>query len=453
MEKLMQGKAHGKVLIVDDEPNALKVLAAILREEGYSVFKAGDAAEAEQALSKEDIDTVITDMKMPGKDGIQLMDFMAEHYPDIPIIFLTAYGSVDSAVHAITRGAFYYFIKPPDYVKLKGILARAVEQRSLKRELETLRKRVSGGTPARIVGATPEMLRIFETVEAVKDSMSSVLICGETGTGKELIARSLHYGSVRRDKPFVAVNCAAMPRELIESELFGYEKGAFSGAFSRRIGRFEEAAEGTIFLDEIGELEMPLQAKLLRVLQEKEIERLGSNKKIKVNFRLISSTNRNIPSEITAGNFREDLFYRLNVVQVQVPPLRDRREDIPLLAAELVREYGAREGKVLRFDDEVMQVFLNYDWPGNIRQLGNILERAVVLAKKDRITTKELPEELKPYVVRVESRQQVRTLRELEEAAILAALEESGGNKSHAAKMLGISRKALYKRLGEMEVF
>lgn len=446
----MQGKDHGKVLIVDDEPNALKVLAAILREEGYSIFKAGDAAAAELVLGKEDIDTVITDMKMPGKDGMQLMDYIMERYPDIPVIFLTAYGSVDSAVHAITRGAFYYFIKPPDYVKLKGILARAVEQRVLKRELEALRKRVPGGKTARIVGATREMLHIFETIEAVKDSMSSVLICGETGTGKELIARSLHYGSVRKDKPFVAVNCAAMPRELIESELFGYEKGAFSGAFSRRIGRFEEAAEGTIFLDEIGELEMPLQAKLLRVLQEKEIERLGSNKKIKVNFRLISSTNRNIPDEIAAGNFREDLYYRLNVVQIQVPPLRDRREDIPLLAAELVREYGAREEKVLHFDDEVMQAFLNYDWPGNIRQLGNIIERAVVLAKKDRITTRELPEELKPYALPTETRQHVRTLRELEEEAVVAALEESRGNKSYAAKMLGISRKALYKRLAEM---
>lgn len=446
----MQGKAHGKVLIVDDEPNALTVLAAILREEGYSVFKAGDAEAAEHTLGKEDIDSVITDMKMPAKDGMQLMDFMAERYPDIPVIFLTAYGSVDSAVHAITRGAFYYFIKPPDYVKLKGILARAVEQRLLKRELETLRKRVHGGGTARIVGATPVMVRIFETIEAVKDSMSSVLICGETGTGKELIARSLHYGSVRKDKPFVAVNCAAMPRDLIESELFGYEKGAFSGAFSRRIGRFEEAAEGTIFLDEIGELEMPLQAKLLRVLQEKEIERLGSNKKIKVNFRLISSTNRNIPAEIAAGNFREDLFYRLNVVQIQVPSLRDRREDIPLLVAELIREFGAREGRVLRLDDEVLQAFLTYDWPGNIRQLGNIIERAVVLAKKDRITIKELPEDLKPYVSHSETRPPVRTLREIEEEAIRGALEESAGNKSRAAKLLGISRKSLYKRLEEM---
>ena len=447
----MQGKVHGRVLIVDDEPNALKVLAAILREEGYSVFKAGDVAAAEHTLGKEDIDTVITDMKMPARDGMQLMDFMAERYPDIPVIFLTAYGSVDSAVHAITRGAFYYFIKPPDYVKLKGMLSRAVEQRGLKRELEALRKRVPGGATARIVGATPEMVRIFETIEAVKDSMSSVLICGETGTGKELIARSLHYGSVRRDRPFVAVNCAAMPRELIESELFGYEKGAFSGAFSRRIGRFEEAAEGTIFLDEIGELEMPLQAKLLRVLQEKEIERLGSNRKIKVNFRLISSTNRSIPAEIAAGNFREDLYYRLNVVRIQVPPLRDRREDIPLLVAELVREYSAREGKVLRLDDEVMAAFLSYGWPGNIRQLGNIIERAVVLAKKDRITPRELPEELKTHVAPAETRPRVRTLRQLEGEAILAALEESAGNKSHAAKLLGISRKALYKRLAEIE--
>jgi transcriptional regulator with PAS, ATPase and Fis domain len=242
-----------------------------------------------------------------------------------------------------------------------------------------------------------------------------------------------------------------MPRELIESELFGYEKGAFSGAFSRRIGRFEEAAEGTIFLDEIGELEIPLQAKLLRVLQEKEIERIGSNKKIKVNFRLISSTNRNIPAEIAAGAFREDLYYRLNVVQIQVPPLRDRREDVPLLVAELVREYGAREGKALKIDDEVMKAFLSYNWPGNIRQLGNVIERAVVLAKKDRITVKELPDDLKHCAVAEEPRPQVRTLREVEEEAIVTALEESSGNKSQAAKLLGISRKALYKRLSEME--
>jgi len=296
----------------------------------------------------------------------------------VPFIFLTAYGSVDAAVHAITQGAFYYFIKPPDYIKLKGILARAVEQRSLKREIKELRKMVaSGSSSERIIGRTPEILKIYDTIEAIKDSMSSVLICGETGTGKELIARSLHYLSVRREKPFVAVNCAAIPRELIESELFGYEKGAFSGATSRRIGRFEEAHDGTIFLDEIGELEMSLQAKLLRVLQEKEIERIGSNRKIKVNFRLVSSTNRDLAAETALGNFREDLFYRLNVVQITVPSLRERKEDLPLLSAEFVREIGVKEGKTVIMDDEVMKAFMAYSWPGNIRQLRNVIERAV----------------------------------------------------------------------------
>jgi len=446
----MTGRPRGQVLIVDDEPNAVKVLAAILTDDGYTVHVAYDVASAEKILGREDPDAIITDMKMPGKDGMQFMEYVLDRHPDIPVIFLTAYGSVDSAVHAITRGAFYYFIKPPDYVKLKGMLARAVEQRLLKKELEELRKKVHGGGAARLIGTTPDMIRILETIEAVKDSMSSVLVCGETGTGKELIARSLHYGSIRHDKPFVAVNCAAIPRELMESELFGYEKGAFSGAVSRRIGRFEEASDGTIFLDEIGELELSLQAKLLRVLQEKEIERLGSNRKIKVNFRLVSSTNRDLSREVAAGTFREDLFYRLNVVQIKVPPLRERREDIPLLTAELVRECGLREGKVLTVDDEVMRAFQDYPWPGNIRQLRNVIERAAVLARKNRLTLRELPEELRPPATGNE-RSTLKTLREIEADAVRSALVECGGNKSHAAKLLGISRKSLYKRLAEMD--
>lgn len=448
----MTGRPRGKVLIVDDEPNAIKVLSAILRDDGYTVHVAYDVASAEKILGSEEPDSIITDMKMPGKDGMQFMEYVMDRHPDIPVIFLTAYGSVDSAVHAVTRGAFYYFIKPPDYVKLKGMLARAVEQRLLKKELEELRKKVHGGGAARLIGTTPDMIRILETIEAVKDSMSSVLVCGETGTGKELIARSLHYGSIRHDKPFVAVNCAAIPRELMESELFGYEKGAFSGAVSRRIGRFEEASDGTIFLDEIGELELSLQAKLLRVLQEKEIERLGSNRKIKVNFRLVSSTNRDLSQEVAAGTFREDLFYRLNVVQIKVPPLRERREDIPLLTAELVRECGLREGKVLAVDDEVMQAFQDFSWPGNIRQLRNIIERAAVLAKKNRLTLRELPEEFRPSATENEERSAVKTLREIEVDAVRAALAQCRGNKSHAAKLLGISRKALYKRLAEMDI-
>jgi DNA-binding NtrC family response regulator len=367
---------------------------------------------------------------------------------DIPVIFLTAYGSVDSAVHAITLGAYYYFIKPPDYLKLKGILSRAIVQRQLKRELDSLKKRLSSENKLdRIIGNTSEVRRIFEIVAAVKDTQSSVLISGETGTGKELIARLLHYSSSRKDKPFVAVNCAAMPRELIESELFGYEKGAFTGAASRRIGKFEEAGEGSFFLDEIGELELPLQAKLLRVLQEKEIERIGSNKKIGVNFRLISSTNRDLETEIQTGNFREDLFYRINVVLINVPPLRERKEDIPLVTTEFVNEFCARENKMLTLSSEVMELFMNFKWPGNVRQLRNVVERAVVMAKGGKITLKELPDELQSVAMFSCSNSRAKTLRELETQAVKDALKESGENKSKAAKMLGISRKSLYKKL------
>ncbi|MCL4490820.1 MAG: sigma-54 dependent transcriptional regulator [Nitrospirae bacterium] len=443
----MHGSATGKVLIVDDDANAVRVLSAILSEGGYDVLEAKDVDGAVKAVS-EDVDAVITDLKMPGRDGVQFFKYVTEHHPDIPVIFLTAYGTVESAVSTITHGAFYYFIKPPDYLKLKGILSRAVEQRRLKRELENLKKRLSAEhNPHRIVSNNPAMQRIIETIEAVRDSASSVLICGETGTGKELIARSLHYSSTRRGNPFVAVNCAAMPKELIESELFGYEKGAFTGAVARRIGKFEEASGGSVFLDEIGELELSLQAKLLRTLQEKEIERLGSNKRMKVEFRLISSTNRNLKREVQAGSFREDLFYRLNVVQINVPPLRERMDDLPLLVSEFVNEFCVRERKVLSLSDEVMRIFQSYSWPGNIRQLKNIIERAVVLVKGSKITPRELPEEFLSFKRGLESIISLRTLRQIEIHAVRDTLHKCNGNKSKAARVLGISRKAFYKKL------
>jgi DNA-binding NtrC family response regulator len=452
----MVGEKRGWVLLVDDELNALKVLSAILRDEGYHISEAQNVDDAESVLAEESIDVVITDLKMPGRDGMQFFDFLSLQYPDIPVIFLTAYGSVDSAVHAVTRGAFYYFIKPPDYQKLKGVLARALEQRLLKKEIEILKGKLAmGGESERIIGKTPEMLRIFETVSAVKDSISSVLVCGETGTGKEAIARILHYQSSRSGKPFVAVNCAAMPGGLLESELFGYEKGAFTGAFSRRIGRFEEAGEGTIFLDEIGELELPLQAKLLRVLQEKEIERLGSNRKIRVGFRLVCSTNRDLEKEIVSGNFREDLFYRIHVVRIMMPPLRERKDDIPLLTSSFLKEYCVRENKILEISSDVMEIFCRYTWPGNIRQLKNVIERVAVLAKGKSIAVRDLPRELRQCAeaVHVEPKSSsIRTFRELEVAAIRSALQECKGNKSKVAEMLGISRKSLYKRLREMGI-
>ncbi len=450
----MLNNLKGKVLIVDDEVNAVKVLASILSHEGYEILQAYDVDSAIRLIHQDDIDTIVTDLRMPGRDGMQFLEYVLENHRDIPVIFLTAYGTVESAVAAMNLGAYYYFIKPPNYAQLKGILARAVEQRKLKKKLNLMRRQLfAQQSKCQIIGNTPEMIRIFDTIETIKDSPSSVLITGETGTGKELIARSLHYQSFRSEKPFVTVNCATIPDELLESELFGYEKGAFTGAIQKRVGKIEEVAGGTLFLDEIGELDLSLQAKLLRVLQERELERLGSNKRVKVDFRLICSTNRNLSEEVKKGNFREDLFYRINVVEIWVPPLRDRREDIPLLAVEFLREFCAREDKEVSISDGAMNALYNYHWPGNIRQLRNVIERAVVLAKKNTITLKELPEEFsslsKKGTLKFNS---LKTLKELEIDAIKDALRECNGNKSKAARMLGISRKTFYKRLKEFNL-
>ena len=445
-------KAAGRVLIVDDEPNALKVLSAILTDEGYQVSQAFSASDALAKIT-ENLDAVITDMRMPGRDGMQLYEQIAESFPDIPVIFLTAFGTVDSAVQAMTKGAFYYIIKPPDYPSLKGILARAVDQRRLKRELESLKKRLSSEDKlTQIIGRSAGIRRVLQVIEAVRDSESSVLICGETGTGKELVARDLHFTGSRKNRPFVAVNCAAIPRELIEAELFGYEKGAFTGASAQRIGRVEQSSGGTLFLDEVGELEPSVQAKLLRVLQEKEIERIGSNCRVQVDFRLVSSTNRDLPREIMAGNFRRDLYYRLNVVEIVLPPLRERMDDIPFLVAEFVKEFCARERKTLIVSDATMQKFQNYSWPGNIRQVRNVVERAVVLAKGHTITDRDLPEEMLEVETDRQPPSAISTLKQIEAQAIRDTLERCQGNKSKAAKILGFSRKSLYKRLRDFDI-
>ena len=443
----------GRILVVDDEPNAVKVLSAILANDGYDVSEATDGKSAIRTVSHKDIDLVITDIKMPGMNGMQLFEYLNKTHPDIPIIFLTAYGTVEDAVDALTMGSFYYFIKPPDYSKLRTIVSKAVEQRHLKKELASLREMVTDkNTEPLIVGNSPAILKVKETIRTVKDSESSVLITGETGTGKEMVARSLHYSSSIKNNPFVAMSCAAIPRELLEAELFGFEKGAFTGALAFKPGKFETAAGGTLFLDEIAELDINLQVKLLRVLQEREVERLGSNKKIDLKFRLISSTNRDLKKEIKAGRFREDLFYRLNVVHINLPPLRDRREDIPLLAIKFVKEMCVRENKMLTASDEVMDVFQKYHWPGNIRQLKNVVERAVLLAKGDKITVKDLPIECSRPGRLKEINSSQMTLKEIERDAMKNVLEQCDGNKSEASRILAISRKALYKRLREHEL-
>ena len=444
--------AGGNVLVVDDEPNAIRVLSAILGDAGFSVAKACNFEEAVGILRQQDLDVVVTDMKMPGYGGEDLYQYIVKKDPDLPVIFLTAYGNVESAVTAMTKGAFYYFVKPPDYANLKSILARAVEQRRLKKELHCLRNQLRNGDYRHaIVGNHPSVGKVLDLVESFADSTSSVLVCGETGTGKELVAKALHNSGTRRDRPFVAVNCAAIPRELIEAELFGYEKGAFTGAVSRRTGRIEQAAGGTLFLDEIGELEMAVQAKLLRVLQEKEVELLGGNREIPVDFRLVSSTNRDLADEVRAGRFREDLYYRINVVQIDVPPLRERRTDIPLLVEAFLREFCSREQKALTIPPSLLDLLQECPWPGNVRQLRNVIERAVVLARGREISRHDFSPELFRALEPDRHPTPSRTLREVEADAIKMTLTQCDGNKSRAARMLGMSRKALYKRLREFD--
>ncbi len=446
----MDDRNKADILIVDDEPNALRVLSAILQEVPYNVHEADSVEKAGAVVSKESIDAVITDLKMPGKDGLYLFKWLKSNHPDIPVIFLTAFGTVDSAVTAMTEGAFFYFIKPPDYVKLGAVLARAVEQKRLRDEISNLRSRLESTYRfSNIVGKSPNMESIFRMVEAIKDSSINVLISGGTGTGKELLAKAIHYTSKRHYRPFVPVNCAAVPHELLEAEFFGYEKGAFSGAVSRRIGKFEQAHTGTLFLDEIGELELSLQAKILRVIQEKEIERIGGTGKIKTDIRLIASTNRDLSEEVKLKNFRADLYYRLNVVQIKLPPLRERKGDIPLLVTHFIDKFSQREKKDIScVSPEVMELFNDYSWPGNLRELENVIERAVVLARGEIIGISDIPNDMKKQAGNNNMlTNAVKPLRELENETIIKAINAFNGNKSKAAKALGITRKALYNRL------
>lgn len=450
----MNNKDRANVLIVDDEQNARTVLSAILKEVPCNISQAEGTDRAIEVLAAEKIDAVITDLKMPGRDGLSLFHFIQSHYPDIPVIFLTAYGTVDSAVSAMAEGAFFYFIKPPDYIKLKAVLAKAVEQKQLKNEIADLRSRLETTYRfSNIIGRSPGMVEVFQMVESIKDSSINVLITGETGTGKDLLANAIHYTGQRHYRPFIAVNCAAVPRELLEAEFFGHERGSFTGAVARRIGKFEEAHTGTLFLDEISELELSLQAKILRAIQEKEIERLGGNKKIKVDVRLIASSNRDLAEEVRQSNFRTDLYYRLNVVQIKLPPLRDRKGDIPLLVTHFIDKFSQRENKrVSSVSPEVIDLFMRYSWPGNLRELENIIERAVVLSRSEVIGLNGIPKD-----IRKEAREgasvtsSLKPLKEQELESVIRAMKACNGNKSRAAKILGITRKALYSRLKQIE--
>ncbi len=385
------------LLIVDDEKNYLLVLEDLLIEEGYNVVTADSAMKGLERAQDNDLDVVITDMKMPGMDGMALLDRIHSLNPDLPIIMMTAFGTVEKAVEAMRKGAFDYILKPFKNEELKLTIRKAIDHYNLIRQNRYLTRELHGRYQfSNIIGKSAPMQRIYQLIEKVAPSKATVLITGESGTGKELIARAIHYNSTRREMPFISVNCGALPETLLESELFGHEKGAFSGAISLRKGRFEMADGGTLFLDEISEMSPPLQVKLLRVLQEMEFERVGASVSLKVDVRVVAASNRILKEEVAEGRFRSDLFYRLNVVHVALPPLRVRTDDIPLLVSHFLDKYTQEEGRsAITIAPDAMRHLLDYSWPGNVRELENVIERAVILSNGEQILDKDLPSEVR----------------------------------------------------------
>jgi DNA-binding NtrC family response regulator len=446
------------VLIVDDEKHTRDGLRAAL-EDHYEVYVAGDAAGAIATLDADPADLVITDLKIGTDDGMELMEKMLKRSAPPICIMMTAYGSVDTAVEAMRRGAYDFVTKPVNIDRLEMLVRRALREREVQAEnVELRREVVKARTPDKMIGRSPVMERVFETIRQVAPSKATVLIQGESGTGKEVAAKAIHSLSTRSEKPFVAVHCAALSPQLLESELFGHEKGAFTGASERRIGRFEQAAGGTLFLDEIGEIDPSVQVKILRVLGEKNFERVGGNRTIDSDVRLLTATNKDLAAMVAAGTFREDLFFRLNVVPLTMPPLRDHREDIPLLADAFLKEMAKEHGKPpRRFTPEAMSALESYGWPGNIRELRAAVEHAVVLGVGTELEINDLPTALRAihpihHIGSEASDEGALNLAKVESVMIRKALEECGGNRTMAAKKLGISRRTLHRHLAQFGI-
>lgn len=446
-----------KILIVDDDLGHLASIKMIVRSWGYEVETAEDGDIAVEKVKSEPVDLILMDVRMTNMSGIEALKEIKTYNPAIPVIIMTAYSSIGSAVEALKAGSYDYLIKPLDFEVLKLAIERASEHAGLKEENRALKAHLKENYDmANIIGRSQAMIKLLEMMSMVARSEATVLITGESGTGKELIARSLHFNSPRREKPLVVVNCAAITETLLESELFGHEKGSFTGADKRREGRFEQADLGTIFLDEIGEMSPTMQAKLLRVLQEKEIQRVGGEETIQLDVRVIAATNRDLEFEVAQGRFREDLFYRLNVMPLNVPPLRKRQEDIPLLAQHFMKKFAEKNRKTVKgFIPLAMDMLINYEWPGNVRELENAVERAVILLTGEHITEKQLPLNIterypdlaEPNTPDIKVTDGSRSLEEIEKEAIMETLNASGGNKAEAARRLGVTRKTLHNKL------
>ena len=473
-----------RILVVDDEPSLRTVLSANLRREGYEPAQAASAEEAIEHMARDAFQVLITDLRMPGMDGMELLEYVSKAHPLVPVIMITAHGTVDTAVEAMKKGAFDYITKPFEQAELKIVVQKAVAT-SHAFHAKSL---ASGGSGRYgIIGVAQPMQDVFSIIQKVADSPSTVLITGESGTGKELVSRAIHENSSRSQRPFIRINCAAIPRDLIESELFGYERGAFTGAVSSKPGRFELANGGTLFLDEIGEIPIEMQVKLLRALQEQEFERVGGIRTIKVDVRLIAATNQNLEKAIGEGRFREDLFYRLNVVPIRMPGLRDRKSDIPALCEHIILKFNERLRRSVRgLSRDALDAFQVYDWPGNIRELENVLERMILFATGETLTGADVPAELRTGtgdVARAERltepelpgapaesrsgawgaspelplpdavgplKELVReTTTKVEKQVIMAALAKTNGNVTRAADLLEISRKSLQNKMKE----
>jgi len=457
-----------QVLIVDDEPNLRKILSAQLSRDGYDVMTADDGEQGLAMLKEHHIDLVITDLKMPKVDGMTLLRKALEDEPELPIVLITAHGTIDTAVEALKSGAFDFVTKPFDKDEVRQIVAKALKTREL-RGADATAAPAERGARFGIIGTSPGITDLYSILERVADTPTTVMITGESGTGKELVARALHEHSSRKDKPFIKVNCAAIPKELIESELFGYERGAFTGAVASKPGRFELANGGTLFLDEIGEIPIEMQVKLLRALQESEFERVGGIKTIRVDVRLVAATNRDLKKLIAGGNFREDLFYRLNVVPIRLPALRERTGDIPPLVEHFLAKFNERlKKKVDGVEPDTMETLVAYPWPGNIRELENVIERAVLFCDTQKLGAGDLPPEIRgiPAMANVPLpeadlkaalagegglKEHVKVaMSRLEKELVSRALQQTSGNVTHAARLLKISRKGLQLKMKEL---
>ncbi|MFP4397984.1 MAG: sigma-54-dependent transcriptional regulator, partial [Desulfonatronovibrio sp.] len=453
---------NSQILIIDDEKNYLLILETILSEEGYGVTALNDPQMALDYLDESEVDVIVTDMKMPGISGQDILEHVRKNYPHIPVLIMTAYGSIDGAVEAMKCGAFDYISKPFSNNELLLSIKKAAMLSRSEQEIILLRQTLAEQHgPHKLVGRSKPIREVLQMVSKVAPSKSTVLVTGESGTGKELVAKAIHYTSSRKNGPFISVNCMSLSPGVLESELFGHEKGSFTGATAMKKGRFERAHGGTLFLDEIGELSADLQVKLLRVLQEKAFERVGGNKTINVDIRLVAATNKDLKQGVEQGFFREDLYYRLNVVNINIPPLRERREDIPVLVAHFMQKLSGQEVQTNRkFTPDALEYLTAYEWPGNVRQLENVVERCMVLAARDVIGVEDLPSEIKDEEAQFKSAvdllpiklELAGTLEKIEAALIRRALVKSNFVQVKAAELLNISKRLLQYKLKKYNI-